>query len=632
MVATASYKYQPLRANQIRLLKFVSDHGRRTSAVLQAFALDEPLPAYRCISYTWAIDETGTARTFALEIDEETLPVLGSLGPFIQTLRAKDQLLDGSWWWIDSICIDQANLEERAEQVQRINLIYGQAEITVVWLGIQSSDSDLAVDFVKFLEKTSRRHLSAPEARALLETDSYRPHWKAFENFLSRKWWTRMWSVQEFVLSPRVSFWCGMRTASRVAVCLSILMADVCTSVGIKEKPCFTHANHRRRALMVYKASKKPGKPGAEARLPLAALSAYFCCMDATDDRDRIYGLRGLATDQDLMPVSYAMTAQEVYRLFAQRFIEAYNSLDIICLASIYSGPPALASTRPSWVPDWQKRVTIVIPAMVSQSCKTHIGNLRPSLSLEVDPGVCFSAAGNIPPVYSFDKATLNAQGTIVDTVDGLAGSAHSPMVRSSGWDASASSFSATEILTSVCRSLVLDRKDRYMRFAMPTEAFSLDFVRLLVRIVNGIDLPGCRTLRQWYEDNKLFEIQGRTLESMLQGCPLADTALTDPAPNEDEYYHDTIFGRFFDTVVRMSLRMMVTKDGRVGMAPERTVKGDLVCILFGCSVPVVLRPTDDDGGQQRFRLVGECFVDGWMSGEGLDEAAFARRRMFAIC
>jgi hypothetical protein len=79
----------------------------------------------------------------------------------------------------------------------------------------------------------------------------------------------------------------------------------------------------------------------------------------------------------------------------------------------------------------------------------------------------------------------------------------------------------------------------------------------------------------------------------------------------------DTFFGRFFDTIVRMSLRLMVTRSGRIGLVSEKVRKGDQVVVLFGCSVPVLLRPSGNEGGET-FSLVGECFLDEFMDGAGL--------------
>jgi hypothetical protein len=59
--------------------------------------------------------------------------------------------------------------------------------------------------------------------------------------------------------------------------------------------------------------------------------------------------------------------------------------------------------------------------------------------------------------------------------------------------------------------------------------------------------------------------------------------------------------------------RLLVTNDGYIGLGPMKARQGDHVCILYGCSVPVILR--EINGG---FSLIGEAYVHGCMDGEAL--------------
>jgi len=56
----------------------------------------------------------------------------------------------------------------------------------------------------------------------------------------------------------------------------------------------------------------------------------------------------------------------------------------------------------------------------------------------------------------------------------------------------------------------------------------------------------------------------------------------------------------------------------RFGLAPAEAQEGDIICILFGCSVPVVLRQIYDADGLARFQFIGEAYVYGMMEGEFL--------------
>jgi hypothetical protein len=62
--------------------------------------------------------------------------------------------------------------------------------------------------------------------------------------------------------------------------------------------------------------------------------------------------------------------------------------------------------------------------------------------------------------------------------------------------------------------------------------------------------------------------------------------------------------------------KLITTRTGWLGLAPEESEIGDIIAILFGCNYPVVLRPSSND-----FKYIGECYVDGLMDGEAVEAA-----------
>jgi hypothetical protein len=65
--------------------------------------------------------------------------------------------------------------------------------------------------------------------------------------------------------------------------------------------------------------------------------------------------------------------------------------------------------------------------------------------------------------------------------------------------------------------------------------------------------------------------------------------------------------------------KFFVSKANRwIGLAPTDARVGDLICILYGCSVPVILRPQTVDG-RDVWILIGECYVHGLMDGEAME-------------
>jgi hypothetical protein len=60
--------------------------------------------------------------------------------------------------------------------------------------------------------------------------------------------------------------------------------------------------------------------------------------------------------------------------------------------------------------------------------------------------------------------------------------------------------------------------------------------------------------------------------------------------------------------------RLAITKNGYIGAVPNETQVGDVVCVLFGCSVPVILRKTL----YQSYTFVGETYLHGFMDAEAI--------------
>ncbi|KAB2104040.1 hypothetical protein AG0111_0g7222 [Alternaria gaisen] len=604
------YTYDAIHDGQLRLLRFVQD-GEFLSAIMKPFPGDGTHP-FTALSYTWGL---GSNDSWPLHIGNQQLSVLGSLAPLVQALRAKGALLDGTWWWIDSICIDQANLDERRMHVRHIKRIYRDAQKVVVWLGSQSDDSDCAQDFIHFLNGINTAKLTTQALRDILLENQYEMSWVAFTNFFLRKWWTRIWTIQEFVIPTNISFWCGPRQLTRDSIFAALAVADRCNAPHFKDSVAFSHAFHRRRAWLLYESVRGSQKP---LLLSLSALAAYLCSNEATDDRDRIYGLSGLAMETHDLKISYTWSVEEVYLRFAQSFIAKHRSLDIVAFAGLFTASPD--SSLPSWVPDWRARVRpLVMPLMVSQSSGECVGNLRPPRLLGRGiEGISYRAAGPTFAKYSFEGSALLAHGFIIDAVDGLAGTSDIPLTQSSGKHGlpSGSEILPEDILESIFRCLSLDRGDRYLQQPMPRN-FSRDFIQLCRLLLAERSYAVDGKFKDWFNSIKMLQFHGQSLEDIVRRLRNEDPSEdAEFVPGQDEYVQDSFFGRFSDTFGRMALRIMTTHNGRVGIAPEKAEQADLICVLLGCSIPLMIRK----GEPGRFTIVGECFLDGCMRGEAWEE------------
>jgi hypothetical protein len=67
------------------------------------------MPTDLTLFYVWSIDGKKSTTTWSISVDEKPLPILDALHLFTNALRTKNRLLDGTWSWIDAICVSQRN-------------------------------------------------------------------------------------------------------------------------------------------------------------------------------------------------------------------------------------------------------------------------------------------------------------------------------------------------------------------------------------------------------------------------------------------------------------------------------------------------------------------------------------------
>ncbi|PVH81058.1 hypothetical protein DL98DRAFT_363592, partial [Cadophora sp. DSE1049] len=86
-------------------------------------------PEYECISYCWGPRE-GSMHLIVLNGRQHYVPT-----NVHDILHRRSSFLRPSCIWIDSICIDQLNLEEKNHQVPMMRSIYEKASHIYVCLG-----------------------------------------------------------------------------------------------------------------------------------------------------------------------------------------------------------------------------------------------------------------------------------------------------------------------------------------------------------------------------------------------------------------------------------------------------------------------------------------------------------------
>ena len=86
-----------------------------------------------------------------IELDGYPFSVFRSLYLALLQLRSTSH---DTYFWLDQICINQTNFEERDSQVLMMKEVYSHAETTYVWLGMPNDKTEAAFDLIhSFLEE-----------------------------------------------------------------------------------------------------------------------------------------------------------------------------------------------------------------------------------------------------------------------------------------------------------------------------------------------------------------------------------------------------------------------------------------------------------------------------------------------
>ncbi|KEZ45811.1 hypothetical protein SAPIO_CDS1626 [Scedosporium apiospermum] len=216
--------YSSLRNNvhEIRLLEVdrdsLADPTQPVRISLAQFLLADA-PPYIAVSYFWG-DPNDTVPAL---VNSVTTQITKNLESALRSVGAggwADLAMSGTHgpWriWADAICINQHDLSERSHQVSFMAEIYRHSASTVVWLGIGFDEGERTRAFIEEWAEIQER--GAVEEYAVLigtlPNTLDEKSVKAFHKVFEKPWWTRVWVLQEFVVSPAVFFWLGSTAIS----------------------------------------------------------------------------------------------------------------------------------------------------------------------------------------------------------------------------------------------------------------------------------------------------------------------------------------------------------------------------------------------------------------------------------
>jgi hypothetical protein len=617
------YEYTPLSSSDIRLLRI--SPGPFDSALycsLKVVSLDQVTTTVRdfqALSYAWGSDRPDHV-VFLGDLprsgdDESTIQprefrsyfVRKSLHQALRHIRLTD---DYMWVWVDALCIEQTNKSEKSQQIPNMPDIYSSAWNVIAWLG---DDTHLEFDIEAALGLIPDI-LNLRTLDLVLEGDGASEQmfhsWIAFGRLLQRPWFERRWVIQEVACARQLSVRIGHRILSWLdfADAVDLYLENIGRIRGLYSKSTLSASEpaaldhiESSKAVELMRFSRNVFRMSSNVAvmsrmMDLESLVVAASSFAVSDIRDVVYALLYLAKDRHnaatggarslrILRPDYSRNPADIFEHFTRYFIATSNSLDIICRPWA-SWPRQLhdaehnGRTLPTWIGLASSGGSGTYRKFVPP--ETLLGPVGSQL-YDASRGVAIRVH-TIPQTL---KHTLQVDGMVLGLVGSVStcingGTLDDKCLQLLGW----SGRLKDGVDDRLWRTLVANRSHdgkptpTWYRRACALALSQLDDSGALDSTAMVADTSQPSTLVDY-----LKRVQKATEQRKIFRCE-DDRSFPQEGP-----------------------------DAIVGIGPEglsdHGYRYLLVCILFGCSVPVIL-----DCSTPHTRLLGACYIHGYMEGE----------------
>ncbi|KKZ65881.1 hypothetical protein EMCG_08386 [[Emmonsia] crescens] len=651
MESFLQYVYQPLPSIPsvgktppfTRLLLLSSGQPNeplRGSLVIHALDHDfAPIPSYESLSYVWGTETEQTS----IYIDGRPIAIKPNLGSALRSLRLPTQ---ARWLWVDALCIDQSNTDERSRQVRYMRFVYKHATRVVVWLGCWTPAVEMAFELAERLAVVRERCGADKVAlqQAVVELAVGAPEaFHHLDQLFDRPYFIRNWCVQEVVASK----W-AIAKCEGLEINFFDLIATAAYMSAKRDQVLLGMPFEFWNMIFLLRQPSSGFRGGAvEGSLgSLTLLLASTRDFKVTDPRDKVFSILGIS-DEGLEPATaftQTMSSSDhnptlaLYRRFAIGVAKRINSLgpdlDVLRhkalrpdynknLLEVYRDltrflirkPPRVLtvlahvqhtddpdqSDFPSWVPKWfQPRQCSILDVgcFLAGFCDGHFSY--------------FAEAEDMPlSKEPLRPNSLQLRGFHVDRVKSVSEVLEYSLSGSFPFqDLWAQMFSFP--INQAQMPLYHDKTPLVMAFcatllAAPLGA-AIGDLDLLMGDKKGLTKE--RFIRQGEADAAVYLLskiliadnisitygpQGQNLLDQL--CSLATMDAGEGGADADRFERGA-------RSICFHRRFYVTEKGYLGIGPRMMRPGDEVCVLFGGRVPFILRRMLD-----HHLLIGDTYI-----------------------
>jgi hypothetical protein len=421
------YTYERLPSNTfIRLLKVLepSPDGN-VNCALTVHELRNS-PKYRALSYTWgppsdlASERHVTAdRSYPITCNGETLIITKNLLDALSSMQRTRLTTSEDYLWIDAICINQDDEDEKGSQVYMMFDIYKTATSVIVWLGEADEDTSMALGILPSVAAIPEDRLRGIDNNDIEDTMPFfneyitlhsHENWRALTMLMQRHWFNRVWIIQEFLAAKDVLILCGSFTIRwehlvKASCFFSQLLVGRLVVLGLfNDYPWLTESfrgtiAHANRFNIFRTRLGEDSQP-----LHLMEYLVLGSDYEATNPRDKVYALLGIAARNPRFHPNYRMDVKTVF-VDATRFV-INESQDLAILSAVEDTRDEAnlgnIDDPPSWVPDFssQNETSFRKPLVAAQLPLPQIAWLP-------NPGLLRISGAKLDEITYIERSTM---------------------------------------------------------------------------------------------------------------------------------------------------------------------------------------------------------------------------------
>ena len=573
------YKHKPLeQPDHVRLILLLPGTFDEPLSCRLLHCQRTPSIPYVALSYVWG--DSGFSNTLLVRgepTDEDAVMpymITCSLYKALQSLRP---LYEPLFVWADQICINQLDNAEKSYQVAHMSSIYRNASSVTIWLGDYEGRHEL--EGLKRLAELWRMEPTEPYAVSVLES-MLRDGTLSLQ-FFQRSWWTRTWTIQEFLLGRETEYRIGRHTIHEQEV------RDACQIDSYSHYSPLADDSASDRLFASNKGSNliddmleilRPNRTLFKWRDHLqltqdVSLAKFVFDLSRDklcgDNRDRIYALIGVANNKIALVPDYSLDENQVYYSFA-----------ISCLLS---GDFSVLDECATVDIERHREILSFVPRLHLKPNRAQpFGTFRSFRSNEKLSAGCVFWAYTV----ACDHAGVSIRGVLLDTT------AHSmgfPQEFGNGSDNKAIIHGGTPEL-----------------YGFTTTKAALEGLECCLRWLESLDActNTCtqgplqsRHCLQPYCQEPFFYVYLRTITAGVVG--------------NSRRFTDTSYCLWASRHYMRDRVLFMKSSGYLGLGPKFMKPQDRIVIFDGAKTPYVLRPYGNN-----YKVVGPCFVHGWMDGD----------------